>query len=250
MKKTMPSICVILVLLTVPAAFAQIEADFEVELTGDGKGAVIVKYTGTAAQVRFPAVIEGLPVKEIGGGRTVNRTGRVFGEDNVVGVVIPAGVTKIGVSAFESYSKLTSVTIPEGVTEIGADAFYQTGLTSITLPQSLRSIGYGAFDGSKLNSITIPEGVTEIGAIAFANCSALTAVTLPASIKTIGRSAFARCPSLTTVTYPDAIQISSLGTAAFSDCPKLNLASQTAIKKLNEISERNEKMSARYSSGG
>ena len=79
---------------------------------------------------------------------------------------------KLGRSAFEGCSGLTSLTIPSGVTSIGAFAFKGcSGLTSLTIPSSVTSIGYAAFyDCSSLTSLTIPSSVTSIGRSAFEYC--------------------------------------------------------------------------------
>ena len=56
-------------------------------------------------------------------------------------LVIPNGVTSIGVGAFMGCSSLTSVTIPNSVTSIGHNAFYGcTSLTSNTIPDSVKII--------------------------------------------------------------------------------------------------------------
>ena len=61
-------------------------------------------------------------------------------------VTIPAGVTSIGISAFNGCTGLTAVTIPAGVTSIGYAAFRGcTGLTSITIPASVTTVGGNAF---------------------------------------------------------------------------------------------------------
>ena len=47
-------------------------------------------------------------------------------------LVIPFGVTSIGIAAFANCNGLTSVTIPDSVTSIGARAFDNcSGLTSV-----------------------------------------------------------------------------------------------------------------------
>ncbi len=94
-------------------------------------------------------------------------------------LVIPNGVTSIGIYAFYYCTGLTSITIPDSVTSIGSSAFSGcTGLTSITIPDSVTSIGSYAFSGcSGLTSITIPDGVTSIGIYAFYYCDGLTSVT-------------------------------------------------------------------------
>ena len=124
------------------------ESDFEMD------GSTIVKYTGHAAQVIIPAVING------------------------------QGVTKIGEEAFKDCDFLTQIRIPEGVVEIGREAFEQCiSLQSVVIPFSVRSIDTSAFgDCASLTSVKIPQGVTSIQVYAFGNCPKLT-IQAPAGSK-------------------------------------------------------------------
>ena len=81
------------------------------------------------------------------------------------------------------------------VTRIGNSAFEKcSSLTSVTIPNSVTSIGDWAFDEcSGLTSVTIPNSVTSIGDYAFSNCSSLTSVTIPNSVTSIGKGAFEYC---------------------------------------------------------
>jgi hypothetical protein len=239
------------------AAFAQTEADFGVTLNDAGDGVVITKYTGKTLAVRIPATLQGVPVKEIG----KNAFSRHNGTGGITSAVIPAGVTKIEERAFYSQQKLASVTIPDSVAVIGAEAFYEcsalTGialpknltviekdtfarcenLASVTMPEGLTEIRgsdfFGAFGSCyKLASIKIPNSVTVIGSRAFKNCSVLASVTLGTGIDVIGKNAFENCPALTVVTIPATVEIIGGIGMAFTNCPKLNLATQALIKKL------------------
>ena len=161
-------------------------------------------------------------------------------------IVIPDGVTKIGLRAFSECSGLTSVTIPSSVTSIDESAFYECrGLTSVTIPSSVTSIGNSAFDGcngltsvtfnaancndmgwseaypvfrgcTNLTMVTIGENVTKIPAYAFAGCRGLTSVTIPSSVTSIDEYAFYECSGLTSVTIPSSV--TSIGSSAFSGC--------------------------------
>ena len=73
---------------------------------------------------------------------------------------------------------VTNLVIPDGVTSIGMYALSGcAGLTSITIPDSVTSIGEQAFSGcTGLTSITIPDSVTSIGRYAFYGCTGLTSI--------------------------------------------------------------------------
>ena len=71
---------------------------------------------------------------------------------------------------------LAEVVIPEGITRIGIFAFAYFGITDLVIPESVTEIGQGAFWGCpNLESVTIPESVVHIGKYAFdeitINCS-------------------------------------------------------------------------------
>jgi hypothetical protein len=260
-RRNAKSACVLAVLLaaaTAPA-FAQSEADFTVTLTDDGAGVVITGYTGKVMSVKIPAMIQGMPVKQIGKEDIWESPEGPFQGSNITGVIIPPGVTHIGRNAFMNCGKLTQVTLPDGLTNIGDNAFsYCTSLQTITLPDSVTALGssYGgrAFASSGLRSIklskglttieqqtfkecerltgvVIPEGVITIGGEAFLLCTALASLTLPSTIKQIEPLAFNTCSSLAGVTIPDSVGSIYIGEGAFSVCPKLPLAAQAALRK-------------------
>ena len=78
-------------------------------------------------------------------------------------VVIPVGVTSIGLKAFQLSSQLTSIVIPEGVTLIEPETFRDsTNLTSVTLPGSLTAIGTEAFFGCSNLMEVVLEGSAPI----------------------------------------------------------------------------------------
>lgn len=100
-----------------------------------------------------------------------------------------------------------NIVIPEGITEIGIGAFKLcTSIKSISIPNSVTVIGFGAFYRCKLlSSVTIPDSVVEIHACAFYGCISLQKLQLSNSLKTIGTKAFYRCTALTSVTIPDSV---------------------------------------------
>ena len=82
---------------------------------------------------------------------------------------------------------ILKLVLPEGLTRIGNCAFYRCdNLASVTLPQSLKTIGWSAFQGTSLTAVTIPAGVTTLGESAFLR-TPLTAVTIPGSVDIIER---------------------------------------------------------------
>ncbi|GHU55702.1 hypothetical protein FACS189442_3590 [Spirochaetia bacterium] len=221
-------------------AFAQTEADFNVTLTDDGSGVVITGYTGKAEQVRVPAEIQGMPVREIGEWAfSVRGIGGPM-EGGITSITLPAGLLKIGYSAFKDRSSLSTVVIPDSVVEIDSEAFrgcysdrgrLSTGLSSVTLPKSLAKAGGSIFAGCRLlKTVTIPDGVKVIGASMFQDCTALASVVIPDSVIEIGRAAFygsdnisAYPPSLVSVTLGKGI--TSLPERIFEKCMKLKTIS-------------------------
>jgi len=121
------------------------------------KGTVLEKYNGNE---KFVIIPEG--VTEIGI--------RAFAENkNITNVVFPASLTSVMAGAFLRCTGLTSVRIPEGVTLIGSGAFYEcTSLVGVTLPESLTRIDEFAFQKSTaIKRLEIPEGVMLIGQYTF-----------------------------------------------------------------------------------
>ncbi len=166
-----------------------------------------------------------------------------FYGSSIISAAIPSSVKSIGDSAFRECQNLSSVTISEGVETIGENAFRACkSLTAITLPASIETVGAAAFfqcqamtrasfvPGSKkvtlgdnlftqcyyLVSVTLPQSIDRISEGMFQNCLMLAEVEIPQGAESIGGSAFASS-GLTTLVIPDSV--TSIGIAAFSDCP-------------------------------
>lgn len=80
------------------------------------------------------------------------------------------------------------VVIPDGVSAIGVSAFRGcSSLESVTIPDSVKDIGDFAFKGcSSLGSVTIPDSVTAIGDQAFAFCDSLTSASIGNGVQLLG----------------------------------------------------------------
>ncbi len=108
-------------------------------------------------------------------------------------------VVRIGNSAFENCSLMTSIEIPETIASIGDNAFYFcTGMSKINIPEAVTSIGETAFsDCSNLTKLELSGNVTSIGIQAFAYCKKLDLVinNLEENIE-IGANAFHDCKSV------------------------------------------------------
>ena len=102
--------------------------------------------------------------------------------EEILDLVIPESVGKIGYSAFRNCSALSSLTLGSGVTNIGDSAFaYCNGLTSVVIPDGVTDIAGRAFSNCKgLTRAMIGVGVTNIGDSAFRDCSRLKTLYVPA----------------------------------------------------------------------
>ncbi len=112
---------------------------------------------------------------------------------NITGVMLPDGLTKIGIETFLGCSKLAHITIPENVTVIDREAFANCdSLTSIVIPNRVTHINDWAFSPcAALASVTIGTGVTHIGQEVFKNCSNLAKIVINSDkVTVIGPDAF------------------------------------------------------------
>lgn len=137
-------------------------------------------------------------------------------------LVVPDGVTSIGIHAFEGYTLLTSVTLNSDLRSIGEYAFYNCdNLTSVYLDsvENWCNIRFGRvwanplednssakvyFKGESepIKELTIPQSVTEIGNRQFKGWRDLTKVTLHSGITKIGEGAFGTCTKIKEVYVP------------------------------------------------
>ena len=163
-------------------------------------------------------------------------------------VLIPDGITSIGVNAFR-YSSIKRIIIPNSVTNIEDNAFWCCNLESITIPCRVTTIGERVFGCcTSLKSITVEKGnkifhsagnniietasktlvvgcqtsvipndgsVTTIGMGAFDNMFYLESIIIPNSITKICSLAFINC-SLESLTIPNSVTY--IGTGAFIGC--------------------------------
>lgn len=183
------------------------------------------------------------------------RTLYIGGKEAEGDLVIPDGVTSIGLYAFAYCDGLTSITIPGSITSIGERAFHNcTSLTEINwhavavdnvgsyafynagtagdgaavrFGDSVTSIPFAAFrDCDGLTSVTIGDGVTSIGERAFSNCDGLTSIVVEEGnpvyhstgnclIETESKTLIAGCK---TSVIPDDGSVTSIGTSAFQAC--------------------------------
>ena len=139
-----------------------------------------------------------------------NANNTYFGEgylqDDVLAVetlLLPNGLLEIGDFALHNARHLGQITIPAGVTRIGESAFEECrSLEFVTFAgKALREIDDWAFyNCHTLKNITIPEGVTSIGKAAFFDCSYLKEITLPSTVQTIADNAFGQCQKVAKMT--------------------------------------------------
>jgi len=141
-------------------------SDFKFDLTEDGKGIKITKYTGNAVRVVVPSKIEALPVVEIGddafGGR-YNKDDPITSGDKIVSVYIPDSVTKIGSGVFGRCEALQEVRLPDNITSIPSFAFSRSGIKKVNISKNLKEIGAWAFQNcGELTDLIIPSNINAI----------------------------------------------------------------------------------------
>lgn len=128
----------------------------------------ITGYSGPAADIVIPAVIEGRQVTAIGP--------RAF-----------IGLNRWG----KTNIRATGLELPESIMTIGDEAFFFNSIYELVIPGSVRHIGNNAFAFSfNLKGLLIPENVTYIGNRAFADNN-IERLVISNTLRHIGRNAFA-----------------------------------------------------------
>lgn len=168
---------------------------------------VLVRYTGSAANVTVPGNVAVIGDEAFAGNQTLKS------------VVIPETVQAVGERAFYGCSSLSSVTGGASVCEVGALAFqgtpyleqstdqyfmlgtvllwYNGAADSVSLPTACTAIApYAFLKAADLRSVTAHEGLISVGEGAFYGCSSLTEVHLPATVSFVGAYAFDGTPAL------------------------------------------------------
>ena len=146
-----------------------------------------------------------------------------YNQPKLAKVTISPTVTEIPACLFYKNASLTLTSLPK-VKKIGASAFQDCSkLTTLNLGEDLQKVGDDAFNGcSNVTKLTFPDATTTIGARAFQNCSSVTEVTVGKELKSIGASAFLNCKSFTALILPD--DFTTMGKSAFEGCIKLTVA--------------------------
>ena len=123
-------------------------------------------------------------------------------------LILPEYLEEIGDYALNNARYLGGIIIPAGVTRIGDGAFEDCrSMDSVVFAgKALREIGDWAFyNCHSLKTINIPEGVTEIGKAAFFDCAYLKEITLPSTTQTIADNAFGQCQKVGKMTVNAAV---------------------------------------------
>lgn len=145
----------------------------------------------------------------------------IVGGEEVVDLVIPETVNRIGSQAFHGYAGLKSVSFSSSVTAIGDYAFYGCkGLVSAKLPNTITELGAQAFyECSSLSDLTLSSGLTTIKEKTFYGCSSLTTLSIPDAVTEIETSAFRNCTNIKSIYIGSGLRI--LGQYAFQSCSEL-----------------------------
>ena len=137
-------------------------------------------------------------------------------------MIVPKGVTRIGIGAFYGCPQLIEIVLPDTLTEIGDRAFLScTELVEITIPDSVTKIGESAFGScSALTNVKLPNGLEIIEQGVFSYCTSLKEIIIPDSVITISYIAFMHCEALESITFPD--NLTTIREEAFRYCIKLS----------------------------
>lgn len=153
-------------------------------------------------------------------------------DELVADIIIPEGVEKIPLYAFDGCESLTSVRIPSTVISSGQDAFNDcSNLTAVYCSDVLSWLKIQFYNeysnpvfyshnlylnGSLITNLVVPEEITTISSYAFYNCKNLKTVNMHNNVTSIGGSAFRNCSNIENVYLSETL--TSIGSGCFSGC--------------------------------
>lgn len=177
---------IVLLLLTLTSR-ADTYGDFGYEHIAAGVS--ITNYTGSAAAVGIPDIIDNTPVVKIGDYAFAENT-------NLVTVEMGVAVHELGENCFKQCSSLETVEYPESLTDIGNSAFYQChSLRSFVMSAVTNIDDYAFSECYAFDRLILGNEVTHIGYYAFFLCDFST-ITIPPNVTNIEYRAFCRCNGL------------------------------------------------------
>ncbi|MDE7454474.1 MAG: leucine-rich repeat protein [Clostridia bacterium] len=143
---------------------------------------------------------------------------------DLVKVIIPPSVKKIGIRAFFGCERLKKIEGMKGLKEVESSAFELSGVDPEESDYYFSGIAFGgnkdeeicvadgtvivaneAFRYSSANRILLPKGLKTIGELSFADNAFLEIVTIPATVEYIGKNAFRGCSRLQKVIFEGKI---------------------------------------------
>ncbi|MBN2743269.1 MAG: leucine-rich repeat domain-containing protein [Marinilabiliaceae bacterium] len=115
-------------------------------------------YDFSSKFINIPSQLDGQTVTEIAGSYSQDKA--MFYGKTLMGLTLPASLTKIGDLVFNSNS-IQNLTIPANVTYIGQYAFWRSGVKSVTFEENTKiiTIDNGAFDNNNGLTMSLPTPV-------------------------------------------------------------------------------------------
>lgn len=151
---------------------------------------------------------------------------------NVIAIVLPDSVRRVGSNAFANCENLKSIDLG-GAQYIGREAFNSSACEAIVLPDTVRYVGSNAFSGTALKAIHLNNGLRVLEEGAFFSGGAGKGVTIPASVTYLGAQCLGYYPPEPdnpfggTETIPNFVIYGVSGTAAETYANKSGITFRT-----------------------
>ncbi|MCI6729337.1 MAG: leucine-rich repeat domain-containing protein, partial [Clostridiales bacterium] len=214
-----------LTLATAPSASAETSGDWT--YTVSGGVATVTGYTGSTARISIPGSFGSYTVTAVG-------ANAFKGNTTIQSVSFPSTLLSIGDNAFSDCVNLTEVTLPEKLTYLGNYSFSNcTKLSKLTINSvSINNKDdyrdepfYNAGSATDGMTVTFASGCTRVPSYLFfaysgpSTAANLKSVIFADSVTSIGTAAFQDCPTLSTVSFGSGL--TTIENRAFSGCAGL-----------------------------